>query len=70
MKKLLRDIYSDDVETSFRTVEEGLEFYFELKKCLKEGGFELWKCNSNNKELMDKTFVEDNEVVTKIACGL
>ena len=32
LKKLLRDMYVDDVATSFRTVEEGLEFYFESKK--------------------------------------
>ena len=25
----------------FQIMEEGLEFYFESKKCLKEGGFEL-----------------------------
>ena len=61
LKKLLRDMYVDDVATSFRTMEEGLEFYFESKKCLKEGGFELRKWNSNNKELMDKIYVEENE---------
>ena len=42
-------------------MEEGLEFCFELKKCLKEGGFELRKWNSNNKELTDKICVEENE---------
>ena len=36
-------MYVDDVATSFRTMEEGLEFYFESKKCLKEGRFELRK---------------------------
>ena len=61
LKKLLRDMYVDDVATSFRTMEEGLEFYFESKKCLKEDGFELRKWNSNNKELMDKIYVEENE---------
>ena len=43
LKKLLQDMYVDDVATSFRTMGEGLEFYFELKKCFKEGGFELRK---------------------------
>ena len=42
-------------------MEEGLEFYFESKKCLKDGGFELWKWNSNNKESVDKICVEGNE---------
>ena len=42
-------------------MEEGLQLYFESKKCLKEGGFELRKWNSNNKELMDKIYVEENE---------
>ena len=61
LKKLLRDMYADHVATSFCTMEEGLEFYFESKKCLKEGVFELWKWNSNNKELMDKICVEENK---------
>ena len=43
LKKLLQDMYVDDVATSFRTMEEGLELYFESKKCLKECRFELWK---------------------------
>ena len=44
LKTLLRDVYVDDVATtSFCTMEEDLEFYFELKKCLKEDGFELRK---------------------------
>ena len=42
-------MYVDDVATSFRNLEGGLEFYFESKKCLKEGGFELRNWNSNNK---------------------
>ena len=50
-----------DVATSFHTMKEGLEFYFESKKCLKEGGFELQNWNSNNKELMDKICIEENE---------
>ena len=54
-------MYVDDVATSFRTMEEGLEFYFESKKYLKEGSFELRKWNSDNKELMDKICVEENE---------
>ena len=54
-------MYVDDVATSFRTMEEGLEFYFKQKKCLKEVGFELRKWNFNNKELMDKICVEENE---------
>ena len=35
--------------------------YFESKKYLKESGFELWKWNSNYKELMDKICVDENE---------
>ena len=54
-------MYADDVTTSFCNREEGLEFYFESEKCLKEGGFALRKWNSNNKELMDKVCVEENE---------
>ena len=30
LKKLLWDVYVDDVATSFRIVEEGLEFYMEV----------------------------------------
>ena len=61
LKFFLLDMYVDDFSTSFLTMEEGLEFYFESKKCLKEGGFELWKWKSNNKKLMDKISVEGNE---------
>ena len=61
LEKLLRDVYVDDVATGSCTMEEGLKFYFESKKCLKEGGFELRKWNSNKKELMDKICVEENE---------
>ena len=61
LKKLLGDMYVDDVATSFHTMEEGLEFYFESKKCLREGGFELRKWNSKNKQLMEKISVEENE---------
>ena len=44
LKTLLQDVYVDDVATtSFCTMEEDLEFYFESKKCLKEDGFELRK---------------------------
>ena len=73
LKKLLWDMYADDVTTSFCTMEEGLEFYFESEKCLKEGGFALRKWNCNNKELMDKVCVEENEnsyEQGKIAWGL
>ena len=61
LKKLLQDMYDDDLATSFCTMEEGLEFYFESRKCLKEGGFKLRKWNSNNKELMDRICAEENE---------
>ena len=61
LKKVLRDMNVDDVATSFCTMEQGWEFYFEPEKCLKEGGFELQKWNSSNKELMDKICVEENE---------
>ena len=62
LKTLLRDMYVDDVATTnFRTMEEDLEFYFESKKCLKEDGFKLRKWNCNNKELMDKICVKENE---------
>ena len=47
--------------------------YFESKKCLKESGFELRKWNSNNKELMDKICVDENENnydLGKICSGL
>ena len=61
LKKSLRDMCVDDVATSFCTMEEGLEFYFESKKRLQEGVFELRKWNSNNKELIDKICAEENE---------
>ena len=39
-------------------MEERLKFYFASKKFLKEGCFEMRKWNSNNKELIEKTYVE------------
>ena len=54
-------MYVADAATSFHTMEEGLEFYLESKKSLKEVGFELWQWNSSNKELMDIICVEENE---------
>ena len=60
-KKILQDMYVDDVATIFRTMKEGLEFYFELKKCLKKRGFDFKKWNFNNKKLMEKNCVEENE---------
>ena len=43
-------------------MEEGLEFHFKSKKCLKKGGFQLQKWNSNNTKLMDKICVEETRV--------
>ena len=54
LKTLLQDMHVDDVATSFQTMKESLEFYFEWQKCLKEGAFGMRKWNSNNKESMDK----------------
>ena len=45
LKKLLRDVYGDDVATCFYTMKEGLEFYCELKKCFKKGVSELKELN-------------------------
>ena len=64
MKRLLRDIYVDDVATSFCTMEEGLVcvcVFFLIEKMVEEGDFELLKWNSKNKELIDKICVEENE---------
>ena len=41
LDKLLRDMNINDGATSFRTMEESSEFYFQSKKCLKEGGFKM-----------------------------
>ena len=61
-KKIIARYYVDDVATSFCTMEEGLEFHFKSKKCLKKGGFQLQKWNSNNTKLMDKICVEETRV--------
>ena len=55
----MRGTYGDDVAASFCTMEGGLEFYFESKKCLRKSGFEFRKRNSNNKELVDKFCSEE-----------
>ena len=61
LKNLLQGVYVDDVAAGFCTVTEGSEFYFESKKCLKECVFELQKWNSNNKKLLNKICIEENE---------
>ena len=60
LKKLLRDMHADDAATGFCAMREGLKFYFESTKYLKEGSFESRRWNSNNKQLMDKTCIEEN----------
>ena len=60
LKRLLRDMHVD-VATDFHTMNECLEFYFESKKCLKQGGLKMRKWNFNNKELKHKISVEENE---------
>ena len=62
-----------DVARGFHTINKGLEFYFESKKCLTESSFKMQKWNSNNRELMDTICVGENEIVmsrVKIASGL
>ena len=57
LKKLLRDIYDDDVE--------GFEFYSVAQRCFMEGWFELLKWDSNSSKLLGKI---DAEEVNKRSC--
>ena len=59
VKKLILNLYVDDSTNSFDTVETVMEFYEELRSCLKEANFDLRKWSANSFEL--KNFIDSNE---------
>ena len=59
LEKVLRDLYVDDSTTSLNEVSEGMEFYLKSKRYLSEGGFNLRKWATNDKELRE--FIDSKE---------
>ena len=59
VKKLILNLYVDDSTNSFDTVETVMEFYEELRSCLKEANFDLRKWAANSFDL--KNFIDSNE---------
>ena len=59
VKKLILNLYVDDSDDSFDTVETAMEFYEKWKSCLKEANFDLRKWATNSFEL--KKFIDSNE---------
>ncbi|KAL0850306.1 hypothetical protein ABMA28_012142 [Loxostege sticticalis] len=57
-ERIKADVYMDDVLTGCQSETEAIEVYKQLKKLLKEGGFQLQKWTSNSDKLLD-VFKED-----------
>ena len=60
IEKLLRDLYVDDLLSSFNDANIAYEFYQAAKEILQRGGFHLCKWASNCKELQDKIITDSN----------
>ncbi len=52
-EKLKKNVFVDDLVTTFQWVNEAYQTYDKAKKRMKEGGFVMRKWKSNNKELME-----------------
>ena len=66
VKKLIQSLHGDSLNTSSDSDSEGLIFYQNSKLCLKEGGFNHRKLESNSKELCD-LIQEDNFASSNIS---
>ena len=53
LEKLLRDLYVDDLASSFKEEKQAFRFYETSKDILSIGGFELRKWNTNCEHLQD-----------------
>ena len=65
VKKLLEDLYVDDVTSGTKTIEQGKEFYEKAKLILSEVGFDLRKWVTNDIKLQ-KCFDSQEDSETKI----
>ena len=60
IEKLPRDLYVDDLLSSFNDANIAYEFYQAAKEILQRGGFHLCKWASNCKELQDKIMTDSS----------
>ena len=65
VKRLLEDLYVDDVTSGTKTIEQGKEFYEKAKLVLSEAGFDLRKWVTNDIKLQ-KFFDSQENSETKI----
>ena len=65
--KILRCFYSDDLNATVRTYEEGIEFYKKAKLRFLEGKFNLRKWRTNDERL--RKFIEEEEVASDDVMG-
>ena len=60
IEKLLKDLYVNDLLSSFNDANIAYEFYQAANEILQSGGFHLCKWASNCKELQDKIITDSN----------
>ena len=60
LNRLKNDLYVDDVVSGCTTVEEGISFYEEASVIMSNAGFELRKWKTNNKELQNVFYTNEN----------
>ena len=64
IEKLLLNLYVDDLNNSFSTLNDAIQFYEISTKCLADGNFYLHKWATNSKEL-NKFINRHTESVTQ-----
>ena len=60
IEKLLEDLYTDDVTSGTKTIEQGKEFYKNAKLILSEAGFDLRKWVTNDSKLQKYFYSQEN----------
>jgi hypothetical protein len=66
---IARDLYVDNVISSFEQQDELLEYFDQSRKLLKDAGMNLWSWSSNNAQLRTRASDEnvlDTDDVTKV----
>ena len=67
LEKLLRNLYVDNLASSFNDEKNAFQFYEKSKNFFfLMGGFELWKCNKNCERLRD--FTNDTKEAIREYC--
>ena len=61
VKEIKESLYVDDVTSGAENEEKGLELYIKSKQIFQDAGFNLRKCTSNAKGLLDMTEKEEGD---------